>query len=224
MVTFLITSVFVFGLIAIAIYFWQKPAKTSETIELPPPPPPRGMFSDYQPNQVSAAAEDLSALRSSILENARNGEREALSRAHQVNDQMLYEEVLNILTEQANSEAQLLSLISHVVRSDFPVNKNLARKAIEYWRESLDKSSTAKLLHIAALSNDAETYRNALEVVLKSWREGKLPDLSAAELQSLFNGEFWVLSSSTRSSGAGFVLKRTLSIANRELEATNNQS
>lgn len=222
MVTFLITSVFVFGLIAIAIYFWQKPAKTSETIELPAPPQPSGMFSDYQQNQLSAAIEDSSALRSSILESARNGEREALSRAQQVNDQTLYEEVLNNLTEQANSEAQLLSLVSHVIRSDFPVNNNLARKAIDYWQESLDKNSAAKLLHVAALSDDAEIYGDALEVVLKAWRERRLRDLSAAELQSLFNGEFWILSSSTRSSGAGFVLKRTLSIANRELETTNN--
>lgn len=222
MVTFLITSVFVFGLIAIAIYFWQKPAKTSETIELPAPPQPSGMFSDYQQNQLSAAIEDSSALRSSILESARNGEREALSRAQQVNDQTLYEEVLNNLTEQANSEAQLLSLVSHIIRSDFPVNNNLARKAIDYWQKSLDKNSAAKLLHVAALSDDAEIYGDALEVVLKAWRERRLRDLSAAELQSLFNGEFWILSSSTRSSGAGFVLKRTLSIANRELETTNN--
>lgn len=222
MVTFLITSVFVLGLIAIAIYFWQKPAKTSETIELPPPPPPSGMFSDYQPNQLSTATEDSGALRSSMLESARSGDREVLQHAHQLNDQTLYEEVLNLLIEQANSAAQLLSLVSHVVRSDFPVNNNLARKAIDYWQESLDKNSAAKLLHVAALSDDAETFSDALEVVLKAWRERKLGDLSAAELQSLFNGEFWILSSSTRSSGAGFVLKRTLSIANRELEATNN--
>jgi len=224
MVTFLITSVFVVGLIAIAIYFWQKPAKTSETIELPPPPPPRGMFSDYQPNQLSTDTDDSGALRNSLLESARNGEREALERAHQLNDQPLYEETLNLLVEQANSEAQLLSLVSHVIRNDFPVNTYLARKAIDYWQESLDKNSAAKLLHVAALSDDAETFSDALEVLLKAWRERRLRDLSAAELQSLFNGEFWILSASTRSSGAGFVLKRTLSIANRELEATNNQN
>src|SRR4026207_914440 len=111
MVTFLITSVFVVGLIAIAIYFWQKPAKTSETIELPPPPPPSGMFSDYQPNQLSTVTDDSGALRNSLLESARNGEREALERAYQLNDKPLYEETLNLLVEQANSEAQLLSLV-----------------------------------------------------------------------------------------------------------------
>ena len=73
---------------------------------------------------------------------------------------------------------------------------------------------------IAALSNDAETYRQAVEVVLNSWRDGKPQDLSAVELQSIINGEFWLLSSNTRSSGAGFVLKRTLATAKRELEQT----
>jgi hypothetical protein len=56
-----------------------------------------------------------------------------------------------------------------------------------------------------------------------SWRDGSLADLSAKDLQSLFNSEYWVLSSRTRTSGAGFVLKETLSRANRELELTNTK-
>jgi hypothetical protein len=58
--------------------------------------------------------------------------------------------------------------------------------------------------------------------VLLSWRDGSLADLSAKELQSLFNSEYWVLSSRTRTSGAGFVLKETLSSASRELQLANN--
>jgi hypothetical protein len=45
-----------------------------------------------------------------------------------------------------------------------------------------------------------------------------LTGVSAAELRALFDGEFWVLSAQTRSSGTGFVLKRTLANARRELE------
>jgi hypothetical protein len=73
------------------------------------------------------------------------------------------------------------------------------------------------MLHLAALSDDADTYRSAIETTLRVWRNGGIPDLSAAELQQLLNSEFWLLSSSTRNSGAGFVLKRTLSLAKREL-------
>jgi hypothetical protein len=79
-----------------------------------------------------------------------------------------------------------------------------------------------KLLHAAALSDNAKNYERAIELVLMSWRDGSLSDVSGKELQSLFNSEYWVLSSHTRTSGAGFVLKQTLSTATRELEPTNN--
>ncbi len=97
-----------------------------------------------------------------------------------------------------------------------------AVQAIRAFQQSPNRSSTAKLLHIAALTDDAKNYGRAIELVLMSWRDGTLADLSAVELQALINSEYWVLSSHTRSSGAGFVLKRTLSIANRELEPANN--
>jgi hypothetical protein len=222
MVIFLITSVLVLGLLAIAIYFWQKPAKTEETLELPLPPQPNGLFSDYRPNQLAAAVEDEKQSRGAVLERAAKGDKDALQQAYAAKDPKLYEEVLNVFVNQVDSSATLLSLVSHVTRNEFPVSKALAQKSIDYWKESLDRHSAAKMLHVAALSDDAETYRTAIEVTLKSWRDGQLRDLSAVELQSLFNGEFWVLSSNTRSSGAGFVLKRTLSTANRELELTNS--
>ena len=221
MVTLLITSVFVLGLIAIAaFYFRQKSVNASQTMELPlSPKPPAGLFSDHQPAQLPSLSEEP---HNAIIELAGTGDKKALHDAHAINDRALYTEVLSTFVAQANTDAQLLSLVSYVTRNELPVNKVLAQKSIDYWKGSLDRNSTAKLLHIAALSDDADTYGHAVEVVLNSYREGKLQDVSAAELQSLFNGEFWVLSSNTRSSGAGFVLKRTLSTAKRELELTNN--
>jgi hypothetical protein len=223
MVILFITSALILGLIAIGIYFWQKPASSSEPTEsLPPPRQHAGLFSDEEPNQLASATENGLQSRETLLESARNGDKSALEEARASSDPALYDEVLNTLVVQVDSEAKLLSLLSHVTRNELPVNKALAQKSIDHWRESLDRQSTAKMLHIAALSDDAETYRKAVEIVLQSWREGRVPDLSAMELQSLLNGEFWILSSQTRSSGAGFLLKRTLSTANRELAPTNN--
>ena len=221
MVTLLITSLFVLGLIAIAaIYFRQKFVSASQFTESPlPPKPPSGLFSDYQPAQLPPTTEEP---RKALLELAHTGDKKALDDAYAIDDRTLYDEVLNTLVTHIHTEAQLLSLVSHVTRNELPVNKTLAQKTIDCWQGSLDRNSTAKLLHIAALSDDAGTYGHAVEVVLNSWRAGKLADVSAFELQSLFNGEFWLLSSNTRSSGAGFVLKRTLSTAKRELELTNN--
>jgi len=44
MVIFLITSILLVGLLAISVYFWQKPSKRPSTAELPPPINPRGLF------------------------------------------------------------------------------------------------------------------------------------------------------------------------------------
>ena len=220
MVTLLITSVFILGLIVIAVYFRQKSANASQTMELPlPPQRPAGLFSDFKPVQLPPATEEP---RKALLELAITGDKKALHDAYAINDRVLYDDVLNTLVAEIHNEAQLLSLVSHITRNELPVNKALARKSIDYLKASLDRNFTAKLLHIAALSDDADTYGKAVEAVLNSWREGKLQDISAVELQALFNGEFWLLSSNTRSSGAGFVLKRTLSTAKRELELTNN--
>ena len=172
MVTLLFTSVLVLGLLAIAIYFWQRPANSAESDEWLLPPPERGsLFSEVRVNQMIAPPEP-----------------QAPKAAHKV-DSETFEQAI---------------------------------KAIRDYQQSPNRITTAKLLHAAALSDNAKNYERAIELVLMSWRDGTLSDLTAKELQSLFNSEYWVLSSSTRTSGAGFVLKQTLSTANRELELTNN--
>lgn len=174
MVTFLITSVLLLGLVAIAIYFWQKPANTSQTIELPPPSSPQvqGLFSDFKLNELRAAT-----------------------------------------VSKPVSEID-----KQIDREDF----ENAVAAIRAFQQSPNRNSTTRLLHVAALSDDAKTYGRAIELVLMSWRDGSLSDLSAKDLQALINSQYWELSSRTRTSGAGFVLKETLSNANRELEGGNH--
>lgn len=177
MVTFLITSVVILGIIAIAIYFWQKPASRPESVELPPPRA-AGLF-----------AEDAN-----IDEDELN-EPNALT---------------TDLTEQQDDEAERQAKLKEF------------ENFVQTWRESPDKKSTATMLHLAASTNDAGTYCVAVELALNTWQSGSIPDLSAVELQTVLNSQYWLLSSSTRSSGAGFVLKRTLSQAKRELESSNN--
>jgi len=133
MVTLLITSVFVFGLIAIAIYFWQKAANTSQPIELPLPPKPAGLFSDFKPAELPNPIEDS---KKALIEKAVNGDKSVLEQAHALNDATLYEEVLNIFLAQIDSEPKLLSLVSHVTRNQLPVTKALAQKSIDYWKDS----------------------------------------------------------------------------------------
>ena len=173
-------------------------------------------------NQLTAAAQEEE--KSRLLELAKQGERSALDQAHATGEVDLYDHVLSELVTQADTESKLLSLASHVSRNEFPVNAPLAKAMIASWKAAPDRNRTAKALHFAALTGDAALYRESIEDALQLWREGKLADVTSAELRSLFDGEFWILSSRSRSSGAGFVLKQTLTEARRELEAASLRS
>lgn len=229
MVTILFTSLFILAFLAIAIYFWQKPTPSIETEALLPPSG-RGLFIDGTPDgQALAKAEADSEIianaaikRSEQIERVKVGDKSVLEEARKPEDAELYEEALNLLVAGADSDPKLLSLVSYVTRHELRVNKKLAEKVIDSYKRAPDRSSTAKMLHVAALSDDAAVYQSGVETALIFWRDRLLPDISAQELRSIFEGEFWLLSSPTRSSGAGFLLKRALAGARRELEAAHN--
>jgi hypothetical protein len=227
MVTLLITSFFVLALIAFAIYFWQKPGSAPEALPLPPPPA-RGLFIDGTPHgqakTLAAARADLEAdniavQRRELVERAKSGDQSTLMAAHNAGEADFYHNVLAFLISGADSDPRLLSLVSYITRHELPVTKELAARFIDSYTRSPDRSSTAKMLHVAALSDDAAIYQNAVHTALMFWRKGCLAEISAEELRTIFDGEFWMLTPSTRSSGEGFLLKRALNSARRELEA-----
>ena len=169
--------------------------------------------------KTEADIERAALLASSLLERARAGDKSALIEAKESADADLYDRLLNEIVEQVDSDAALVSLMSFVAQNELRVNVALAKKAVAAWRKSPSRQGTAKVLHLAALSDDAELYGATVEWALELWREGKLANVSTEELRALFDGEFWILSARTRSSGAGFVLKRTLANARRDLLA-----
>lgn len=220
MVTLLITAVAVFLLFAVGVYFWQKPSTDYSVKVLPPPPNARGLFGeDPSTADIDADRLALTARRGELIEEAGRGDRSALDEAHQIGDLDLYNRVLDEIVRVADTDPKLLSLLSYISQNELPVNRSVAEAVLSSWRRAPDRGGTARALHFAALSDDADIYRTAVENALQMWREAKLGDISAVELRALFDGEFWVLSSRSRSSGAGFVLKRTLDGARRELEA-----
>jgi hypothetical protein len=222
MVTLLITSVLILGFLAVVLYFWQEPNTEAQSHILPPPAEARGLFSptssELKALAESSASAESERQRTAIIERARHGEKTALQEAHSL-DRTLYNAVLELLTDSADTDSKLLALVSYVSRADLPVNTRLARAMVEWWKKSPGRSSTAKTLHIVALADDASLYCDAVETAIQFWREGRLPDVSVEELRALFEGEFWLLSSEVRGSGSGFLLKRTLARARRELEA-----
>lgn len=160
----------------------------------------------------------------SLIDRARNGDRAALSEAHKVGDTDLYDRVLNEFVQGVTSDPDLLSLMSFVSQNELPVNSGVAKAVIASWQKLPNRSGTIKALHFAALSNNADLFRETVEQALQLWREGKLTGISAIEMRALFEGEFWILSSHSRRSGAGFILKRTLANARRELEAAASEA
>jgi hypothetical protein len=221
MVTLLITAVALLAIVGIGFYFWQRPAPDYYANTLPPQPNGRGLFAE----EFSTDADDKEQLalmarrQEELIKEAKRGERSALDEAHLSSDAALYDRVLSELVAYSDSDPKLISLMSYVSQNNLPVNRSLAGAVIASWQKSPDRSGTAKALHFAALSDDPDIFRGAIENALHLWRQAKLGDISAVELRALFDGEFWVLSSRSRSSGAGFVLKRTLESARRELEA-----
>jgi hypothetical protein len=226
MVSIFITAlVFVLAILllsGIGFYFWQKSARDSSERVLPPSPDFHGLFGEHPTKTEMKTQEDrerAALVESSLLQRARDGDKSALIDASESGDLDLYDRILDEFVQGADSDAALLSLMSFVAQNNLRVNVPLAKAAIAAWRQSPTREGTAKALHFAALSDDADLYSETVELALTFWRTGKLPNVSREELRALFDGEFWILSSRSRSSGAGFVLKRTLADARRELEA-----
>jgi hypothetical protein len=222
MVALLFTTIFIIGLLAIPLFFWALRARRSEENLLPPPEPPRGLFSDKDGFESAvlppAEPDERENQRHTLIERAKAGDKSALLEAQALGDRKFYDEVLDQLTLNADRAPTLLELASYVTRNELPVNRKLAEALISSWKSAPNRSSTATSLHLTALADDAELYQATVETALHFWRQGLLADVSAEELRALFDGEFWVLSARTRGSGAGFILKRKLASARRELE------
>jgi hypothetical protein len=225
MVTVLITSFLLLAAIIYAAYRWQSepPNRSTEEYSLPPGPAGwTGLFGEDANQKQIASETELAARekeRDAIIARAGRGEKGALAEAAANDDPLLYEEVLGRLLEQADSDKKLLALVSYMTTQTppLPVNRPLAERFIEVWKLAPDRGSTAKMLHITALADDAELYRRAIETAIKFWRDERIEGLSAEELRQLSESEYWILSQIERSSGQGFLLKLRLAALRREL-------
>src|SRR6266566_2792428 len=202
MVTFLFASVFIIGVLAVAVYFWQGHKPNPGQSSLPPFPAPRSLFSEPNADQLAASSDDEEKQRATITEHANSNDKSALREAHVVGDREFYGLVLDLLVAKVDSESGLLALASYVTRNELPINDTLAQAMLDLWMSAPDRSSTAKALHFAALADDIKLYQSAVETALQFWRDGRLADSTPNELKALFDGEFWILSARTRSSGA----------------------
>ena len=205
---------------AFTIYLWQRTSSDASANRIVPAPRFGGLFDRPDPGLlVEEQQRTIASKRQGLLELARGGDLNALSNAHSTHDSALYADVLDALVDWASARQEnLVALVSHVSKSDeLRANKQLARRLIETWKTAPDRRSTTEMIHIAALSDDAETYEQAVEAALAVWRRGELAQLSAEEMVELFVSQYWVLAPETRRGGVGFALKRRLLGVRREL-------
>ena len=235
MVTVLITSFLLIAAISYAIYCWQRTSSNENAGHAlqPPPAGSRGLFSDEHSDALTAASlreaeaeKQSSEQRARLLERAAQGDKAVLMEAHTTGHRALYDEVLDALVLSAgDNEKKLFALVSYITRSDqLRVSARLAERFLEAWKTSSDRRSVAVVLHIAARTDDPVVYQRAVETAYQFWREGQLAGVSVEELRALFDGEYWLLSQSVRSSGEGFVLKRKLASLRQELSKASSKT
>ena len=202
----LIISVFLIVVASIAILRTKRQSSKDDAGYFQPDARPPLLFSgedktDGFDEKVAGekASEDF---QKSLLSRAAQCDFEVLRDAG--GDSNLYRLVLNRLVESAVSAEELGAL---------------AGLLLEDFEENPSRPSVTRLLRVAALSDDASVFECAVSSVTRARKNGRLDGLRADELQTLFEGEYWLLSSEAKRSGAGFLLKQRLAHARRELSA-----
>jgi hypothetical protein len=222
----LIISVFLIFVASLALLRTKRPRSNEEADELPPRFGSQGLFADITARSLSdgdaepekSASEEL---EKTLRARAERGDFEALKDASAGGGVELYRRILDTLVERcAKSPEELRSLAAFIAGSDdLRASPALAERLLEVWKQSPARPATAELLRVAALSDDAATFGLAVSTVLRTWEGGRLGDTSADDLRSLFEGEYWLLSSEAKRSGAGFLLKQRLADVRRRLSA-----
>jgi hypothetical protein len=224
MVTFLITSLFLLATFAVVIYLRRKPGSgESFHVQLPAVPPRvTSLFEDRTAQLVRVSKPGHSS--EELKARAEAGDRSVLADARRVNADAVYAETLRILTERCSTDDEFLRLVSFVARDEnLMVTPDLATGLIERWKQQSDRIHVSEMLHVTALSNDAALYRSACRAAVDFYLSGKLPRIKATALSSLIEGEYWILSSDARASGAGFVLKQSIAEFRKQLVSRINQ-
>lgn len=215
----LIISVFLLFVASFAILRTKRSGSKEVAGELPPGVSPRGLFEVAADETPKESPEQVR--RGRLRERAERGDLSALAEARASGDAALYRFVLDGLVGRASGDAaRVRELAAHVAGGrDLRASPELAEMLLGEWRTEPTRASTIELLRVSALSDDAGTFGRAVTEVLQVWEGGGLAGLGGEDLRSLFEAEYWLLSSEAKRSGAGFVLKQKLADARRRLSA-----
>lgn len=163
-------------------------------------------------------AERRGAVERNLTERANDSDFDVLIEAKESGDSEIYRNLLDLLAEKNKLEpSKFERLIAFVSHNDLPASENLAKTVLDDWTKNPSATSPAKVLHVSALTDSAENYLNAVETVFDLWRQKGLEKVSSADLAALFDSHYRLLSTESRTSGAGFLLKEKLASVRREV-------
>lgn len=196
------------------------------------PPPRRSLFDDQETHReqrqllAAQASAEAAKRKASLLKRAAGGDLTALAEAHCAGDNALYPGVLDALLDWAgDSETNLRALAAFIAGdTDLRGSSRLAASYTKLWREHPDRQRTALMLHLSALSDDANTFEQAVVAASDAARAGRLKEIRREELSALIESEYWVLSSAARRTGAGFALKQRLASLRDEAAASRTSA
>jgi hypothetical protein len=217
----LIISVFLIVAASIAILRTKRPPSNNDVRYFPPGFQPPRLFDEGNAPDEESETKASEEFEKSLLSRASCGDLEVLKEARASGIADLYQRILDKLVERCVGNAdELRSLADFITRNEeLRANAALAVALLEDWERSPSRAFVPQLLRVAALSDDAATFERAMSSVLRARGDGRLKDMSVDEMRSLFEGEYWLLSSESKRSGAGFLLKQRLAYVRRELSA-----
>lgn len=203
----LVTAGFVF---TVNYYNRALPEKKSNAL------PPHGSALLFTPDVE--AERPVDNRRTKLMERAARGDIDALTGANAIGDRKLYGEVLDALVGARLRQGNLNDLVKHIAsNNELRGSVRLAEQVIQTWRLAPDRRSTIEMIHLAALSDNANTYGKAIGMALEAWRNEKLSGFKPEELIMLVESQYWELASEARSGGAGYTLKRQIADVCRNL-------
>jgi len=225
MIVIIVISLFALIGAVFTIYLWQRTPTENSPSGIEFPNFEGGLFDRIDEKLLlESKKEEIASGRRKLIERAKAGDLAALNEASSIRNAESYVETLNALIEWASAgQENLAALVSHLSKSnELRANKQLGKLVIRMWKTAPDRRSTTQMIHIAALSDDPETYGLAVESTLELWRSGELPWFTAGELGDLLVSQYWVIAPEARRGGPGFALKQRLLSVRSKMETARS--
>lgn len=229
--TILFISIFLLAVVAFALRRRKRRTAPKEPDFFPERRSFEGLFAEQHAEEMKLLAQAEAERRAGeerlgLLGRAAEGDKAALNEAHKRGDAEFYREILRKLVAHAEGDEEALrSIAEHILDSRaLRSSGEFAAIMIERLSAAPDQTSLARMLHLAALSDDATVFKRAVEVALNLFGGGRLPRVSAEDFLATVESAYWLIGAEVRSSGSGFLLKRLIVDVRRGLAAASRRS